>query len=467
MRFLNRETLRASLCAVVLCACGNDDADKTTADSAAEVADGGENDAGTGSCKGTGDKDVGTMAEAEKSHPGDTDATQLPIVFVHGFVGSASQFDSQAQRLVANGYSPNKLFAHDHDGVMTPNLDDLDALVEKARTKFKADKIYLIGHSRGTSVSRDYLANPARAAKVEKVVLLDGRPCMDIPVPCDAPNQTNLTGHKHVEVATSPEAFKRFYKFLFGKDASVVDITREADRVEIAGRAVNFPANTGRDGAELKFYEIDSATGERLCDKEIASLALDASGDFGPVRLNPDRHYELTLTGKDSDAVQHFYPQPFLRSTKFVRLLSGPPDSPSRTNSNVGPDHAALTVLRMREWTRDDILKIDEKSESGDATIENVLTPTIAAAGGGIAVYIQDDAKTPKMTTDTLLPYFGTQPFQTGADVYLPASNVPNGVITVTSYPRGEKSKPQVLNFPNWSSDKHTIMVYFSDYVAP
>ena len=116
MRFLNRDTLRAGLCAALLCACGNDDADKTTADSAVETGDGGESDAGAGSCKGTGDKDVGTKGEAEKAHPGDTDATQLPIVFVHGFVGSASQFDSQAQRFVANGYPPNKLRAMDHDG---------------------------------------------------------------------------------------------------------------------------------------------------------------------------------------------------------------------------------------------------------------------------------------------------------------------------------------------------------------
>ncbi|HKO94858.1 MAG TPA: hypothetical protein VJU61_27080, partial [Polyangiaceae bacterium] len=57
------------------------------------------------------------------------------------------------------------------------------------------------------------------------------------------------------------------------------------------------------------------------------------------------------------------------------------------------------------------------------------------------------------------------QPFQTGADVYMPAADPTDGVITLTSLPRGDASKPQVLSMPNWPSDKHTIMVYFNDYV--
>jgi hypothetical protein len=81
-----------------------------------------------------------------------------------------------------------------------------------------------------------------------------------------------------------------------------------------------------------------------------------------------------------------------------------------------------------------------------------------------IAIYIQDDAATPKSTTGIPLPYFPAQAFQTGADVYLPAGDPTNGVITLTNLPRGDAGKPQILNFPNWPSDKHTIMVVFNDY---
>jgi pimeloyl-ACP methyl ester carboxylesterase len=471
MRPTNRDMLRTLLIAAGLYACdGEGKGDKTTDDAAVGPRQDGEaEDAAAPTCEAT-DDDVGAVEASMEAHPGDTDATILPIVFVHGFVGSASQFDSQAQRFIANGSPPNKLLAFEHDGVgagLPPNKfpDDLSVVIDEALAKFKTSQVLLIGHSRGTTVSNTYLSNPERAKKVSKVVLLDGRPCDPANgVPCDAPNQAALVGQKHVEVATSPESFKRQYKFLFGKDPSVVDITKEAARVQISGRAVNFPANTGRDGAVLKVYELDQATGKRLCEQEIASFEIGTSGDFGPLRVNPDRYYELTLSGAESDVTQHFYIQRFLRSTKFVRLLSGGPDAASRTNSNLGPAHAGLTVLRMREWTAADVLQIHESSDSGDVMVENVLNAGVAGTGGAIALYIQDDAATPKETTLVPLPYFKDQPFQGGADVYLPASDPTDGVITVTSLPRGDASKPQVLNFPNWPSDKHTIMVYFNDY---
>jgi hypothetical protein len=81
-----------------------------------------------------------------------------------------------------------------------------------------------------------------------------------------------------------------------------------------------------------------------------------------------------------------------------------------------------------------------------------------------IGLYVHDDKATPGMTSLALLPYFSTQPFQTGVDVYLPASEPPNGTITLTNLPRGDKTKPQVLNVPNWPSSTHTIMVMFADY---
>ena len=40
----------------------------------------------------------------------------LPIVFVHGYAGSAQQWQSQAMRFVANGYPPDRIIAYEHDG---------------------------------------------------------------------------------------------------------------------------------------------------------------------------------------------------------------------------------------------------------------------------------------------------------------------------------------------------------------
>ncbi|MET0738819.1 MAG: hypothetical protein ABW035_11125, partial [Acidimicrobiales bacterium] len=47
------------------------------------------------------------------------DDVALPIVFVHGFAGSAQQYESQAMRFVANGYPQDRIVAYDHDGAGT------------------------------------------------------------------------------------------------------------------------------------------------------------------------------------------------------------------------------------------------------------------------------------------------------------------------------------------------------------
>jgi hypothetical protein len=148
-----------------------------------------------------------------------------------------------------------------------------------------------------------------------------------------------------------------------------------------------------------------------------------------------------------------------------MRLLSGPPDAPSRMNTNKGPGHSALVALRMREWFASDVLNIETASEAGDQASVNAIIP--AVGDGAIALHIHDDVETPGESGLTALPWFSTQPFQNGVDVYMPAADPPAGTITITNLPRGDAEQPQTLNFPNWASDNHLIMVMFSDYAQP
>jgi hypothetical protein len=55
--------------------------------------------------------------------------------------------------------------------------------------------------------------------------------------------------------------------------------------------------------------------------------------------------------------------------------------------------------------------------------------------------------------------------FQAGVDVYMPATSPTDGTITFRNDPRGDTSRPQVLNTPNWASDQHRISVYLNDFV--
>lgn len=393
------------------------------------------------------------------------DDKMLPIVFVHGFAGSAQQYESQAMRFQANGYPADRIRAFEHDGMgrdIAGFVAGTDAFIDAVRSEFATEKVYLVGHSRGTFVSTQYLADPARAAKVAKYIALDGAPCPGGSVPCIAPNQMNLPGQAHVEVATSAESFAKQYEFLMGMTPTTTAITPQMGPVTISGRVVNFPANTGRQGT-LRIFEVDSATGARVSEQPLQSFEVGESGAFGPVTVSPDKHYELVMSSPTSPADHHFYMQRFLRDSKFVRLLSGPPDTATRMNTNVSDNHAALTVSRQREWMTSDVLEVSTTSASrGNQPAVNVIADHVG--NNRIAIHLHDDAATPSVSTLMPLPYFPDQAFQTGVDVYMPAATPPDGTITLRNLPRGDATKPQILTLPNWASSGHVISVMFADY---
>jgi pimeloyl-ACP methyl ester carboxylesterase len=425
----------------------------------------------------------GTGTDTQTRFPGGTDPlpplsedVALPIVFVHGFAGSAQQYTSQAMRFVANGYPDDRLFAYEHDGQgvdYDAYVKGTVATIDQALAETGADKVYLVGHSRGTLVSSTLLQTPEYAAKVAKYVSLDGAGCAAADaagVPCIAPTQALLPGQSHVEVATSADCFEMQYDFLVGSAPEVVDIVPQAEPVVISGKALNFPQNTGREGTTLEIWEVESDTGDRVGETPLKTFSIDASGEWGPVTVAPDKHYEMALINPEA-GTQHFYMQRFQRSSRFVRLLSGPADSPIRLNTNRGPNHAALIAMRMREWygtddpdkpgDESDILEIGTTRPSGNQAAINVITPRLA--NGSIAMHIHDDVATPRESTLGDLPNL-TGPFQTTSDVYMPAAEPPDGTITVTNLPRGDASRPQVLHFPNWASEGHLITVMFDDY---
>ncbi|HEX7133982.1 MAG TPA: alpha/beta fold hydrolase [Iamia sp.] len=406
-----------------------------------------------------------TEAEGTDPLPPLPEDVALPIVFVHGFAGSAQQYESQAMRFVANGYPQERIIAYDHDGAGLDTeayVAGVAEVVDDALATFDVDQVYLVGHSRGTGVSTTYLSDPAQAAKVAKYVAIDGQPCPDT-VPCVAPTQEGFPGQSHVEVATSKESFAMQYEFLVGEAPEVVDIVPQADPVEIEGRAVNFPANTGRE-ATLEIWEIDAETGARTGDEPHATYELGPDGAFGPLELETGAHYEYALTSDASPVTHHLYLQPYLRSSHLVRLLSSPPDGPTRANTNVGDDHASLIAIRMREWHAEgedrDVLDI---SVDGGEPVDAI---TDFVGNGAIGLHIHDDAATPGETTREPLPYFSEQPFQSGIDVFLPASADGSSTITVTNLPRGDADRPQVLNVPAWPSSEHATSVVFTDWAV-
>jgi hypothetical protein len=167
----------------------------------------------------------------------------------------------------------------------------------------------------------------------------------------------------------------------------------------------------------------------------------------------------------EGGSTQHFFTQPYLRSSRFVRILSGTPDGSTSINTNYGPEHSAAIVLRMREWLQANVLNVSVESESGNTDPVNVGDALGADMGLGspIAFHLHDSPTSPKETTLGPLAEALNGPFQTTADVYMPGHNPPDGTITFESLPRGDNDKPQVIRTPNWA-EGHSIMVMFSDF---
>ena len=76
----------------------------------------------------------------------------LPIVFVHGFSGSAQQYETQALRWASNDY-PNVVTAIDRNSLTPADFYPfLDAFFDDLMAQTGDDQIYAVGHSQGTFV---------------------------------------------------------------------------------------------------------------------------------------------------------------------------------------------------------------------------------------------------------------------------------------------------------------------------
>jgi pimeloyl-ACP methyl ester carboxylesterase len=398
---------------------------------------------------------------------------QLPVIFVHGYLGSGAQYRSQSQRFTSNGWPADRISAIDYSGLAPPNLD---AYIDSVRQRFGVDRVYVAAHSLGTAVMAGYLGNAAQAAKVAAYAALDG-------VPASCPATTRCTsisaasmGQSHVEAATSAESFRRQYQHFTGQAPQTINITPEED-IQISGKALEFSLNTPVAGVtQARAYETDPNSGLRVGwpnAQPAATFDIRSDGSFGPVSgLKGNKTYEIAISNPQTNGTIHFYQQPFIRSSHILRLQLATNTSASYTNSNRGPNHSLAVVVRYREWwagnalARDN-LDVQTYSGSGIQPPVNALSRLTANTIAGI--HIHDDAATPRQTTQNPLPYFSTQAFQTGVDIYMPAApGGPNGILRFENNPRGDAARKQTINALNWPSQgqdgTHGIIVEFYDF---
>jgi hypothetical protein len=422
-------------------------------------------------------------APAAVAKPTQGSGNVTPVIFVHGGSGSAQQFETNAQRFSSNGYPYERLFAYEYDTSsnspesIATAVANLDPFVADVKAKTGASQVDILAHSRGTTVMHEWLSTPARAANVRRYVNFDGRTSDSPPggVPTLAVwgegDQTREIGgatnvyfpnKAHTEVTTSAEAFAEVYEFLNGGQPKTTQVLPEPPgKVTVAGRALIFPNNTGREGARVEIYQIDPATGARISNTPRHAVTVGADGAFGPLKINGRQHYEFAVV-EEGERTAHYYPEPFERSDRFVRLLSAPALAPFIDS---GPNHTVGAVTRMREWWG------DQASPSDNDRLEinglNVINPAIAPRMRRvIAVFVLDRNSDGVTDTSTALFPFSALSFLTGVDIFMPASSDASGTISFTETVRGAGGHMETINIPNWPSDQHTVSIYFKDYIA-
>jgi pimeloyl-ACP methyl ester carboxylesterase len=400
-----------------------------------------------------------------------------PIIFVHGGFGSGAQFESQAMRFARNGYRSSWLRVLDYDsgfGVedMATVHERLDALIADTKADTGRAKVDLLGHSLGTRVLQAYLSSPQRAANVAHYVNIDGFPASSPPggVPTLAvwagfgtpgrtiPGATNVTipNQTHVQVATSAQSFRHYYKFFTGRRPKR-GIKRKRGRITLAGRAVLFPQNVGVQDVDFRIYEVD-ARGRRKRSLPLASPRIGSDGSWGPVRVRAGRRHEFALSRPTG--THHIYYEPFPRSDHLVRLLTSEPGAGADLLIEKSPRHSAAVFTRNKEFWGDQGAQSDVLEVNGT----NVVNPGIAPVSKrAIAIFAFDRGSDGQSNTSTSIPIFTVLPFLTGVDLFMPSSSPTTGTVRVRLHSRGRR-RARDVSFPNFPSSTDRVSVQFHDF---
>lgn len=121
---------------------------------------------------------VTTLAPAQAAKPVQPPTTteRQPIVFVHGWNGSASNWDSMISRFKSDGYTSAELFAWQYDTSQSnaTTADQLAAYIDSVLQQTESTTVDVVTHSMGGLSSRYYLKNLGGQPKVDDWVSMGG-----------------------------------------------------------------------------------------------------------------------------------------------------------------------------------------------------------------------------------------------------------------------------------------------------
>ena len=103
-------------------------------------------------------------------------APGTPVIFVHGYTGSASNWTTAMSVFRAGGYSSSQLFAYEYNsyGNNITNAQGLATYVSQVRARTGASQVDIVNHSMGGLVSLWYLKQLGGAQYVRHLASIAG-----------------------------------------------------------------------------------------------------------------------------------------------------------------------------------------------------------------------------------------------------------------------------------------------------
>jgi hypothetical protein len=400
------------------------------------------------------------------------DTTFRPIVMVHGFLASGDTYASFAQRFTSNGYKWSRIYVFDWNSLAftANNTANLDKFIDNILAKTGYKQVELMGHSAGGGVCYTYLQDATRAAKVAHYVHVASSaqtapagskgdvPTLNLWSDGDKTVKgSDILGAKnikldnldHYQVATSPASFSAAYEFFKNEKPATTSITWESNPC-IGGRALTFGENQPAANAEVKIYELNSLTGERLSPTPIHSLTTDANGNWKPVFIKPNVNYEITVKEQAAGKrTLHYYREGFTHNNLIVYLRTIPPPTTTAGFLLAGlptnPEQSVLNVFASSQAVVNgrDSLKVDGIVHS---------TPQTAPASKTlISLFLYDNNKNQK-TDLTAIPTFNSFSFLNGLDQFFDAAD---------SKPIEIKMNERRLVVRKWKASEDVIVAVF------
>jgi len=425
------------------------------------------------------------LSLAAASGAGASTFERRPVLFVHGVESAGSNFASQEMRFESNGYPHGWVEALDYNSLAAAAENyngEVEEQIEKAIAALKQrsgkSQVVVVGHSEGTKVMYHYLAESAKAAEHRKSVAayvnIDGQEknpgVRTLAVWAERSGPTGPEGRHmegaenvtmpdmtHVQSATSAQTFIQIYKFFRGTLPGH-DIVAQKDKIQLAGKALEFPQNTGLAGDTVEVWPLNF-NGERTTKTPTASFPItdgtEAGGAWGPVSAKAGQRYEFALVKPDAKTL-HVYMEPFVRSDYDIRLLGS---IPIEAETGKFPGSSGAVMIRYKEYWGNEPGQNDELLVNG----LEVCTPSLCPWEKKVNAFFALNWEGKEESTLNEEPALSKLPFIQAAQVFIPAHEPPDAAVSYQLNSRGGGGL-RTLNVANWEGLTNQVEIFWNDF---